>query len=135
MSTIVEFLRKNNGQQKKDKKMDNNIETIETQNTDALPQEVVAAKKTGQVLKLTGEEGDIYYFKAPGKADMNRYLSSAAKGKLAAAAQNLVFDLAIVPDRQSLRQKFTAKPGLMVAINNALQNAAGLNEEFEVKKL
>ena len=25
--------------------------------------------------------------------------------------------------------------GLMVALNNALQNAVGLNEEFEVKKL
>jgi len=66
---------------------------------------------------------------------MGRYLSAAAKGKLASAVQNLVYDLAVHPGSEELKRKFGEKPGLVVALNNALQNAVGLNEEFEVKKL
>lgn len=101
----------------------------------ALPKEVVDAKNQGPVLKLTGEDGNVYYFKSPAKTDMNRYLSAAAKGKLASAVQNLVYDLAVHPNHEDLKRKFDGKPGLVVALNNALQNAVGLNEEFEVKKL
>ncbi|MBW2596987.1 MAG: hypothetical protein JRC93_13680 [Deltaproteobacteria bacterium] len=109
--------------------MDKNIKE------ETLPQEVVDAKNKGGVLKLTGEDDNVYFFKSPGKSDINRYLSLAAKGKLAAAVQNLVFDLAVCPARTDLKTRFDKKPGLMIALNNALQNAVGLNEEFEVKKL
>lgn len=110
-------------------------EEIKNEEKTDLPKEVVEAKKDSQVLKLTGEDGNVYYFKKPGKTDMNRYLASAARGKLVMAVQNLVFDLAVHPTRESLREKLGERPGLMVALNNALQNAVGLNEEFEIKKL
>ncbi len=100
-----------------------------------LPREVIEAKENGQVLELTAENGDVYYFKVPGKQDMNRYLATAARGKVATAVSSLVADLALYPDTAELKSRFAAKPGLMVALNNALQNAVGINEEFDVKKL
>ncbi len=100
-----------------------------------LPQAVTDAKAKGDVFRLTGENGDAYYFRKPGKPEMNRYLGTAAKGKVATAVNNLVMDLAVSPDADALRAKFSEKPGLMVALNNALQNAVGINEDFEVKKL
>lgn len=113
-----------------------NIAADSTTESAEFPAPVAEAKAAGfQVLRLTGEDDRQYYFKSPGKADMNRYLTSAAKGKLAAAAQNFVFDLAVYPDRKVLREKLNEKPGLVVALSNALQNVVGLNEEFEVKKL
>ena len=103
--------------------------------TDQWPEEVETAKKKGSVLELTGEDGKKYYFRKPGASEMNRYLGAAAKGKLANAAKNLVVDLAIYPKSDDLRKKINDNPGLMVALSNALQNAVGINEEFEVKKL
>ena len=110
-------------------------EEIKDKEKENLPKEVLDAQKNGPVLVLTGEDDSVYFFKKPAKPDMNRYLASAAKGKLAAAVQNLVYDLAVYPDRDELKRKFDKKPGLIVALNNALQNAVGLNEEFDVKKL
>lgn len=101
----------------------------------ALPPEVLEAQKAGTVLELTADNGETYYFKSPGKADINRYLSQAAKGKLAGAVQTLVVDLAVYPTREELKRRFDEKPGLVVALNNALQTAVGINEEFDVKKL
>lgn len=100
-----------------------------------LPKEVNEAKAKGPVLELTGEDGKEYYFRKPGKMEMDRYLASAAKRKLAQAARNLVFDLAIIPNRDEIKNMFEEKPGLMVALSNSLQESVGLNEEFEVKKL
>ncbi|PKN25167.1 MAG: hypothetical protein CVU64_20500 [Deltaproteobacteria bacterium HGW-Deltaproteobacteria-21] len=101
-----------------------------------LPTAVIEAKESGsEVLELTSEEGNVYYFRKPGKSDMNRYLTLAAKQKLASAAQNLIYDLAIHPGRDEIKGMVDEKPGLMVALSNALQNAVGLNAEFEVKKL
>ncbi|MBI4621039.1 MAG: hypothetical protein HY739_12910 [Desulfobacterales bacterium] len=111
------------------------LEDIKSEGKTNLPKEVVDAKKQGAVLELTGEDGEVYYFRPPGKGDMDRYLSAAAKGKLASAVRNLVYDLAVHPNHEALKRKFDEKPGLMVALSNALQNAVGLNEEFEVKKL
>lgn len=100
------------------------------------PTEVVEAKKKGTiVLELTGEDGDKYYFRKPNKADMNRYLAGAATGKLASAVTNLVYGLAIHPAQDELEKRVEERPGLMVALNNAIQNAIGLNEEFHVKNL
>lgn len=99
-----------------------------------LPQEVIEAKKTAPVLELEGESRT-YYFKKPGKADISRYLASAAKGKLTQAVQNMVFELAVHPAKAELQNEFEERPGLLVALNNALQNAVGINEEFNVKKL
>ena len=110
-------------------------EDIKSEEKTNLPKEVIEAKKQGAVLELTGEDGEVFFFRPPGKIDMNRYLSAAAKGKLANAVQNLVFDLAVYPDSEVLKGRLEKKPGLMVALSNALQNAVGLNEEFEVKKL
>jgi len=100
-----------------------------------LPQEVEDAKAKGPVLELTGEDGKVYYFRKPGKGDMNRYLASAAKQKLASAAQNLIYDLAIHPTTKELRSMIDENPGSMVALSNALQKAVGMDEEFDVKKL
>ena len=110
-------------------------EEIKSEKKEALPKEVIEAKNAGPVLQLTGEDDSLYFFKKPGKPDINRYLASAAKGKLASAVQNLVYDLAVHPNREDLKRKFDKKPGLIVALNNALQNAVGLNEDFDVKKL
>jgi hypothetical protein len=100
-----------------------------------LPKVVIEAKEAGkEILELSGEE-KIYYFEKPGKKDMERFLASAAKGKLAMAAQNLVMEKALVPSAEELKAEFEAMPGRMVALNNALQTAIGLNEEFGVKKL
>ena len=100
-----------------------------------LPKEVQEAKAKGAVLELTGEDGKNYYFHKPGKQEMDRYLAAAAKGKISTAANNLVMETAVFPDKATLKTMFAERPGLMVAINNALQNAVGINEEFEVKKL
>lgn len=100
-----------------------------------LPKAVSEAKDAGnEILELTGED-KTYYFTQPGKKDMERFLGTAAKGKLAMAAQNLVMEKALCPSAEELKLEFEAMPGRMVALNNALQTAIGLNEEFGVKKL
>lgn len=104
--------------------------------SEKLPQEVQQAKEKGdEVLQLTGEDERCYFFKKPGRKDMDRYLSMAAKGKVSAAVQNLVAELAIKPTAEELRKEFVDSPGRMVALSNALQQAVGLNEDFTAKKL
>jgi hypothetical protein len=103
--------------------------------TRTLPEAVTEAQAKGKVLELTGEDGAKYYFKEPGRAVIDRYLGSAAKGKITTGLRNLVFDLAVFPDAAELTDRFEQKPGLVVALSNALQNAVGLNEEFAAKKL
>lgn len=100
-----------------------------------LPQAVIDAQKAGkEILELTGEE-KTYYFIKPGKKDMERFIATAAKGKIAQAAQNLVLEMAIAPTGEELKVEFEQTPGRMVALNNALQTAIGLNEDFATKKL
>lgn len=100
-----------------------------------LPQAVVEAQKAGkEILELTGDDR-VYYFEKPGKKDMERFLGTAAKGKIAQAAQNLVVEKALSPSGLELQAEFDQQPGRMVALNNALQTAIGLNEEFTAKKL
>jgi len=101
-----------------------------------LPEEVMEAKKKGmEIFELTGEDEKKYYLRKPSPADMNRYLAGAAKGKLASAVTNLIFDLAIYPSRAELESRFKEMPGLMVALNNSVQTAIGMNEEFVTKNL
>ncbi len=99
-----------------------------------LPQQVVDTQAKGQVLELTGDD-QTYYFKKPGQADLDRYLALIVKKKLSLATKNLVFDLAVHPDKETLAAQFDEKPGRMVALAQALQEAVGLTEEFAVKKL
>jgi hypothetical protein len=102
----------------------------------ALPAEVKEVKDKGAtVLELTGENDEVYYLKKPTTMDMERYLATTAKGKLAKAVKNLVYDMAIKPTTSELKAQFKDKPGLMVALNNELQRAVGMNEDFSVKKL
>lgn len=101
-----------------------------------LPPEVIAAQAAGsKVLELTGEEGKSFFFKKPGRPDLDRYLGMVMKKKLAQASQNLVFDLAISPSKDDLDGMIKENPGMLVALSSALQSAVGLNEEFAVKKL
>ena len=101
-----------------------------------LPQEVQDAIEDGKiVLMLTGENDEQYYFKRPGPVDMNRFLGTSGKGKLAVAVKNMIFDMAIYPTGSDLKREFRDKPGRMIALNNALQTEIGLNEDFAVKKL
>lgn len=100
-----------------------------------LPEAVIKAQETGKVLELTGEDGAVYYFRFPSRNDIDRYLASAAKGKITAGLRNLVLGLTVTPDSGALSNLFEQKPGLVVALSNSLQNAVGLNEEFTSKKL
>jgi hypothetical protein len=100
-----------------------------------LPKTVTDAKAAGKVLELTGETGDKYYFRLPSRSDIDRYLASAAKGKITSGLRNLVLGLAVEPTSDALSDRFEQQPGLVVALSNALQNAVGLNEEFTSKKL
>lgn len=101
-----------------------------------LPQEVTDVKAAGStVLELQGDDDRVFYFKKPGKSDLDRYLALVMKKKLAQASQNLVIDLAVYPNKDELTQQMNDRPGLMVALSNALQSAVGLNEEFSIKKL
>jgi hypothetical protein len=101
-----------------------------------LPLEVTTAKQSGStVLELTGEDGRSFFFKKPGKGDLDRYLAMVMKKKLAQASQNLVFDLALSPSKDELDGMIKENPGMQVALSSALQSAVGLNEEFAVKKL
>jgi hypothetical protein len=101
-----------------------------------LPDAVQKALKAGEnVLVLTGENDEEYYFKRPKTMDINRFLGTSSKGKLAAAVRNLVFEQALSPSAEELRAEFREKPGRVVALNNALQTEIGLNEDYSVKKL
>lgn len=103
---------------------------------DDLPQEVKdALEKGSEVLVLTGEDDSLYFFKKPKQMDLNRFLGTSGKGKVAVAVKNLIFDLAVKPTSSELKEEFKDKPGRMVALNNALQTEVGLNEDFAVKKL
>ena len=109
------------------------------ENTDKaknIPETVKEAIEKGDtVLILTGENDEEYYFKKPKQVDMNRFLGTSSKGKLAVAVKNLVYDMAIDPSANDLKREFKDKPGRVVALNNALQAEIGLNEDFAVKKL
>jgi hypothetical protein len=94
-----------------------------------------AIEKGSTVLLLTGENDEEYYFKKPKQMDMNRFLGTSSKGKLAVAVKNLVFDMAIDPSAAELKSELKDKPGRVVALNNALQTEIGLNEDYTVKKL
>ncbi|MCP3942218.1 MAG: hypothetical protein GY710_12130 [Desulfobacteraceae bacterium] len=101
-----------------------------------VPDEVKQVLMIGAtVLMLTGENDDQYYFKKPKPVDLNRFLATSSKGKLAAAVKNLIFELAVKPTSEELKTEFKDKPGRMIALNNALQGEIGLNEDFAVKKL
>ena len=101
-----------------------------------MPDAVKKAIEAGdEVLLLTGENDEEYYFKRPKTMDINRFLGTSSKGKLAAAVRNLVFEQAISPSADELRIEFRTKPGRVVALNNALQTEIGLNEDYAVKKL
>ena len=95
----------------------------------------IALSKGTPVLVLTGENDEKYYFKKPGQPDMNRFLATSSKGKMAVAVNNLVYDMAIHPSAEDLKREFREKPGRVVALNNAIQTEIGLNEDFAVKKL
>lgn len=99
------------------------------------PQKVEDAKKAGkQVLELEGDERT-YYFVQPDKKHFERFLGTATKGKVSQAAKNLVMETAIHPTADELVVEFEEKPGRMVALCDALQQAVGLKEDFSVKKL
>lgn len=101
-----------------------------------LPQAVVDAQAAGKtVLVLTGDDDRTYYFQKPGKKDIERFIATAVKGKAAMAAKNLVLEMAISPSSAEVAAEFEETPGRMVALNNALQAAVGMNEEFNAKKL
>lgn len=94
-----------------------------------------AMAKEADVLRLTSEDDRDYYFKKPKQMDMNRFLGTSGKGKLASAVKNLVYDMAISPSKSELKAEFKEMPGRIVALNNAIQTSIGLNEDFSVKKL
>ncbi|MCP3922993.1 MAG: hypothetical protein GY714_10445 [Desulfobacterales bacterium] len=100
------------------------------------PEEVQKEIDKGtEILKLTGEEDDIYYFKKPKTVDINRYLGTVAKGKLANAEKNLIYELALKPTTTEIQAEFKKMPGRLVALGNSLKTAVGINEDFSVKKL
>ena len=102
----------------------------------ALPKAVTEAQAKGMtVLELTGDNDEKCYFQKPGTADINRFIATATKGKAAQAARNLVIEMAISPTGEEWSNEFKENPGRMVAINNALQGAVGMNEDFATKKL
>lgn len=102
----------------------------------ALPTAVTAAQaKSLAILELTGEDEKVCYFQKPGTADINRFIATATKGKAAQAARNLVTEMAIHPSGEEWAKEFQENPGRMVAINNALQGAVGMNEDWAIKKL
>jgi hypothetical protein len=101
-----------------------------------LPQVVQEAVKAGKpVLQLTGEDDRQYFFLKPNKADMSRFIASTAKGKLVQAVNNLIMEKALYPAADELEKEFVDFPGRMVALNNELQAAIGMNEDFSTKKL
>ncbi len=102
----------------------------------SLPQKVQELTDKGiVVLELLGEDGQKYYFRKPGRQDLNRYLAGVQKQKLARATTDLVYDILVHPSREELERMFDDKPARMLALNNAIQTEIGLNEDFDVKKL
>lgn len=103
---------------------------------ETLPQEVLDARKAGKaVLELTGEDDRKYYFEKPGKADIEKFVATATKGKPVQAVKNLVMEKAIHPTGDDLKAEFQEQPGRMVPLSSALQAAVGMNEDFTTKKL
>ncbi len=101
-----------------------------------LPQPVIDAQTAGKtILELTGENEEKYYFEKPGRADIDRFISTATKGKATQAVKNLVVEKAVYPTGEALLIEFKDNPGRMVALNSALQAAVGMNEDFTTKKL
>jgi hypothetical protein len=101
-----------------------------------LPQAVQEAKAAGKtVLMLTGEDDRQLFFEKPGAKDIERFISTANKGKATQAVKNLVLEMAIHPPCDELAAEFRENPGRMVALNSALQASVGMNEDFVVKKL
>lgn len=104
--------------------------------SNTLPQAVQDAQAAGKtVLQLTGDDDRKYYFKKPGKNDIERFIGTATKGKAALAAKNLVLEMALSPTSDELLREYEEQPGRMVALNNALQASVGMNEDFITKKL
>jgi hypothetical protein len=100
------------------------------------PKEVMEEKEKGtEILMLTGENDEEYFFKKPKTPDINRYLSTVAKGKLANAEKNMVYELAISPTAAEIKEQFREMPARLVALGNAIKTAVGMNEDFSVKKL
>lgn len=101
-----------------------------------LPAAVTEAQTAGKaVLELTGDDDRKYYFLKPGKKDIERFIATATKGKAALAAKNLVLEMALSPNADEIGREYEENPGRMVALNNALQAAVGMNEDFVTKKL
>lgn len=102
-----------------------------------LPEKVREAKEAGKAVYVLedSENGELFYFYKPGRADMSRFMAKAARQKIAAAVDELVDTTIIYPDAAELTEKVKAQPGLKYALNNALQGELGINREFSVKKL
>ena len=101
-----------------------------------LPQAVDDAIKAGKkVLELTGEDGRVYYFLKPTSLDMKRFIGTMTKGKTFQAVNDLIFEKALDPTKEQLEAEFEDMPGRMVALNNELQSAIGMNENLSTKKL
>jgi len=102
----------------------------------ALPQAVQDAQKAGKtVLELTGDDDKKYYFVKPGTKDIERFIATATKGKAFSAVKTLVLEKALSPSADELSREYEENPGKMVALNDALQSAVGMREDFAVKKL
>ncbi|BCS55198.1 hypothetical protein [Geobacter sp. SVR] len=102
----------------------------------SVPQVVNEAIQAGKkILELTGEDGKIYYFLKPTVLDMKRFIGTVTKGKTFQAVNDLLFEKAISPTKAELEAEFEDMPGRMVALNNELQSAIGMNESLSTKKL
>ncbi|BCS54562.1 hypothetical protein [Geobacter sp. SVR] len=92
---------------------------------------ITAGKK---ILELTGEDGRTYYFQKPTVLDMKRFIGTVTKGKTFQAVNDLLFEKALHPTKDQLEAEFEEMPGRMVALNNELQSAIGMNETLSTKK-
>lgn len=93
----------------------------------------------GKVYKVSSDDEDVeleVYIKKPTRAAIDRF-QSAVNGKksLTGAAQQLIFDLLLYPEKDYLVKQFEDKPGLPTSITNNMTEIMGLAVNFTVTKL
>jgi len=81
------------------------------------------------------DETERFYFKKPNKAQIDRYLTKAQKGKVIGAIDGLIQDTILYPKFIQFKAAVNEKPMRKVALIDSMLEDLGVKEEFSVKKL
>ncbi len=73
--------------------------------------------------------------RAPGRAELSRFIKDVTAGDALKAQNNFFFGCLLHPKAEVLKEIVDEKPGIIVALGNKLQEITGISQNFTMTKL